>query len=122
MATTAEPIEQIKQRIELIPLEARRRRSPPATALIDVREQHEWDEAHLEAAEPHPPGRAARARSTRSPPTAPSASLLYCRTDNRSARAADALAELGYENVAVIERRDRRLGGRRAAAVVASPG
>ncbi len=29
--------------------------------------------------------------------------LLYCRTDNRSARAADALQSLGYDNVAVIE-------------------
>jgi adenylyltransferase/sulfurtransferase len=30
--------------------------------------------------------------------------LLYCRTDNRSSRSADALQGLGYENVAVIER------------------
>src|SRR5436189_3895086 len=57
MATVAEPIEQVKQRVKLIPLaDARREIDDGDGALIDVREPHEWDEAHLEGATHVPQG------------------------------------------------------------------
>jgi len=50
MATT-EPIELIKSRIEqLDPADAREELSSGDAVLVDTREQHEWDEAHLEGA------------------------------------------------------------------------
>jgi molybdopterin/thiamine biosynthesis adenylyltransferase/rhodanese-related sulfurtransferase len=102
MAATAEPIEQVKERIELLPLdEVREEVAAGEAELIDVREQHEWDEAHLEGAKHVPQGELldrieelAPDRSTRV--------LLYCRTDNRSSRSADALRTLGYGNVGVL--------------------
>src|SRR5205085_8835546 len=70
-------------------------------ALIDVREQHEWDEAHLEAASHVPQGELLE-RIDQFVPDRSQRVLLYCRTDNRSSRAADALQGLGYESVAVL--------------------
>ena len=103
MATTAESIEQVKERIEMISRDAARSEIESGeVTLIDVREPHEWNEAHLEGAEHVPQGELlerideiARDSSGRL--------VLYCRTDNRSTRAADALQSLGYDNVAVIE-------------------
>jgi molybdopterin/thiamine biosynthesis adenylyltransferase/rhodanese-related sulfurtransferase len=104
LATAAEPIEQIKQRIELISRErAREEIASGDAALIDVREQHEWDEAHLAEAKHVPQGELLERIDELVPDTSRRV-LLYCRTDNRSSRAADALQGLGYENVGVIER------------------
>ena len=104
MATAAEPLEQIKQRIELIPREwAREEIAAGEAELIDVREQHEWDEAHLAEATHVPQGELLERIDELVPDTSRRV-ILYCRTDNRSSRAADALQGLGYENVAVIER------------------
>ena len=50
MATAADPIEQVKERIEMLSLEAAREEIASGAELIDVREQHEWDDAHLEGA------------------------------------------------------------------------
>jgi len=102
MATAAEPIEQVKERVNLIPLaEARDEIDAGHAALIDVREQHEWDEAHLEAASHVPQGELLE-RIDQFVPDRSQRVLLYCRTDNRSSRAADALQGLGYESVAVL--------------------
>jgi sulfur-carrier protein adenylyltransferase/sulfurtransferase len=102
VATAVEPIEQVKERIDLIPLaDARGEIEGGETKLIDVREQHEWDEAHLDGATHVPQGelleRIEEVVPDRSQPV-----LLYCRTDNRSSRAADALRRLGYDNVRVL--------------------
>src|SRR5919106_328308 len=102
MATT-EPIELIKSRIEqLDPADAREELSRGDAVLVDTREQHEWDEAHLEGATLVPPSTVAE----RIEDVAPDPSqrvVLYCRVGNRSARAADQLeSELGYEDVASI--------------------
>jgi len=103
MATRAESPEQIKQRIDLIPLDDAKARIEAGDAkLIDVREQHEWDEAHLAEATHVPQGEVLERIDELAPGTDESL-LLYCRTDNRSARAADALQGLGYDNVSVIE-------------------
>src|SRR5215217_9768200 len=101
MATAAEPLDQIKERIDLIPNTGAREAVDEGAKLIDVREPHEWDEAHLEGAIHVPQGelldRISEVAPDRSEPI-----VLYCRTDNRSARAADALRDLGYESVAVM--------------------
>jgi sulfur-carrier protein adenylyltransferase/sulfurtransferase len=71
-------------------------------ALVDVRERHEWDESHLEGATLVPELTVAD-RIGEVVPDHSQRVLLYCRTDNRSARAADMLRDLGYEDVAYVE-------------------
>jgi sulfur-carrier protein adenylyltransferase/sulfurtransferase len=103
MATT-EPIELVKSRIEqLDPADARDELARGDAALIDTREQHEWDEAHLEGATLVPPDTVAE-RIEEVVPDRSQRVLLYCRVGNRSARAADVLeSRLGYEDVASID-------------------
>ncbi len=101
MATASTPVEEIKQRIEMIGLDAAEEEIAAGTKLIDVREQNEWDESHFEAAV-HVPQAELVERIDEIAPDTSERVLLYCRTDNRSARMADALESLGYENVGVI--------------------
>ena len=100
---TTEPIELVKSRIEEVdPPSAREEIEGGDAVLIDTREPHEWDEAHLEGATLVPPGRGPDG-SRAGPGTLASACSSTARAGNRSARAADAAAdELGYENVASI--------------------
>jgi sulfur-carrier protein adenylyltransferase/sulfurtransferase len=103
MATATEPIELIKSRIEQVdPHSAHDEVERGEAVLIDTREPHEWDAAHLQAARLVSPASVAELV----PELVPDRSkrlLLYCATGNRSARAADVLQnELGYENVASI--------------------
>jgi molybdopterin/thiamine biosynthesis adenylyltransferase/rhodanese-related sulfurtransferase len=103
VAATAEPIERIKGRIQLISRERAQEEIASGDALlIDVREPNEWDEAHLAEAEHVPQGELLERIDELAPDTDQRV-LLYCRTDNRSSRAADALQSLGYGNVGVIE-------------------
>jgi molybdopterin/thiamine biosynthesis adenylyltransferase/rhodanese-related sulfurtransferase len=101
---TTEPIELVKSRIEqLDPADARDELARGDAALIDTREQHEWDEAHLDGATLVPPETVAE-RIQDVVPDRSQRVLLYCRVGNRSARAADVLeSELGYEDVASID-------------------
>src|SRR5690349_18592525 len=101
MATAAEPIEEIKQRIDLVANTKAREQVEAGAKLIDVREPHEWDEAHLEGAI-HVPQAELLDRISELAPDHSEQIVLYCRTDNRSARAADALRDIGYENVSVM--------------------
>ncbi|MGH2988564.1 MAG: molybdopterin-synthase adenylyltransferase MoeB [Solirubrobacterales bacterium] len=103
MATT-EPIELVKSRIEEIdPADAREEISRGGVVLVDTREQHEWDEAHLDGATLVPPASVVQ-RIQDVVPDRSQRALLYCATGNRSARAADLLeTELGYEDVASID-------------------
>jgi rhodanese-related sulfurtransferase len=68
--------------------------------LVDVRADHEWEAGHLPGAThialPELPARVAEIDRER--PV-----ILYCRTDNRSAMAATALAEAGYDAVKLAE-------------------
>jgi sulfur-carrier protein adenylyltransferase/sulfurtransferase len=103
MATATEPLELIKQRIEEVdPAVAREQVAAGDAVLLDTREPHEWDDAHLEGAKLVPPASVAE----RVPELVPDRSrrvLLYCASGNRSARAADVLqSELGYDNVASV--------------------
>jgi len=86
----------------MISLERAREEIEAGAELIDVREQHEWDEAHLEGAT-HVPQAQLADRIEGIVPERDKRIVLYCRTDNRSARQADVLRQMGYENVAVIK-------------------
>jgi sulfur-carrier protein adenylyltransferase/sulfurtransferase len=103
MATVTEPIEQVKRRIEEIdPASARAEVERDGTLLIDVREPHEWDEAHIDGAKLVPLATVAE-RIEELAPDRSQRAILYCRVGNRSARAADTLrSDLGYENVASV--------------------
>jgi len=103
MATATEPIELIKSRIEQVdPDTAREEIARGDAVLIDTREPHEWDQAHLEGAHLVPPA-SVRERIAEVVPELSKRVILYCATGNRSARAADVLQnELGYESVASI--------------------
>jgi sulfur-carrier protein adenylyltransferase/sulfurtransferase len=102
MTTVADELERIKRRVEMIAPARAREEIDSGIALIDVREQNEWDESHLEAATHVPQGELVE-RIDDLAPDRSERLLLHCRTDNRSARMAEELAGLGYENVAVIE-------------------
>src|SRR5215213_9284097 len=100
MATTTDPIEQIKARIEEIePADAQHELADGAV-LVDTREPHEAQISKIEGSNLIPPadvlGKIEGVAPDRSQRI-----ILQCATGNRSARAADELAsELGYENVA----------------------
>jgi sulfur-carrier protein adenylyltransferase/sulfurtransferase len=113
MATGAEIIRHVKERIkEIDPREVRERLagSPHGAiangggpgerpVVVDVREQHEFEEGHIPGAVHVPRGhlesRIEAAAPDRSKPV-----VLYCTSGNRSALAAETLERLlGYENV-----------------------
>jgi len=81
--------------------EAREEIAAGGAKLIDVREAHEWEDSHLEEATLIPELTVAD-RIAEVVPDRSRRVLLYCRTDNRSARAADVLRDLGYEDVAYV--------------------
>ena len=88
--------------VNLIPIEQARSEIESGVRVIDVREPHEWDEAHLEHAIHVPQGEVAE-RIDEIAPDRSERLLLQCRTDNRSAKVAELLGGLGYEDVAVVE-------------------
>jgi molybdopterin/thiamine biosynthesis adenylyltransferase/rhodanese-related sulfurtransferase len=101
MAATGETIEQVKERLEMLSLEQAQAEIDAGVKLIDVREQHEWDESRIERAI-HVPQAEVVARIDEIAPDTSERLVLYCRTDNRSARQADILESMGYDNVAVV--------------------
>jgi len=70
-------------------------------ALVDTREPHEYEEAHIEGGRLVPPG-LLRDEIASVVPDRSQRVLLYCRSGNRSAKAAAELAEMGYEDVANV--------------------
>jgi molybdopterin/thiamine biosynthesis adenylyltransferase/rhodanese-related sulfurtransferase len=101
MAST-ETIEQVKERIqEVDPAEAQEELKNGDVALIDTREPNEYIEAHLDGAELIRPVEVAE-KIEEVVPDRSQRVLLYCASGNRSARAADRLQELGYENAASV--------------------
>jgi sulfur-carrier protein adenylyltransferase/sulfurtransferase len=102
MATRADTIEEVKARIEqLDPSEAREELSRDGVALLDTREPNEYQEAHIDGAELVRPTEVAE-RIDELVPDRSQRVILYCASGNRSARAADELRGLGYENAASI--------------------
>ncbi len=101
MAST-ETIEQVKQRIEeLDPAEAQEELEKGGVALVDTREPNEYYEAHIDGAELVRPVDVAE-RIEQVVPDRSQRVILYCASGNRSARSADLLRELGYENAASV--------------------
>ncbi len=91
-----------KARLESVDVHEARDEVAAGVKLIDVRERHEWDEAHIAKATLVPELTVADRIGELVPDTSERV-LLHCRTDNRSARAAEVLADLGYQDVAYIE-------------------
>jgi rhodanese-related sulfurtransferase len=84
---------------EIEPFEAAEEIGGGDVVLIDTREPHEYQEAHLEGGKLVPPGLLADEIEGAAPDKS-ARTILYCRTGNRSAIAAAQLQQLGYENVA----------------------
>jgi molybdopterin/thiamine biosynthesis adenylyltransferase/rhodanese-related sulfurtransferase len=87
---------------ELLDLDAAQKEIASGTKLIDVREQNEWDESHIDNAIHVPQGELIERIDEIAPDTSERL-LLHCRTDNRSQNMAVELARHGYENVGVME-------------------
>ena len=102
MANAADPMEEVKARIELVSVDEARREIADGVRVIDVREQNEWDESHLEGAI-HVPQAEVAERIDELAPDRSERLLVHCRTDNRSARIVDLLGELGYEDAVAVE-------------------
>ncbi len=91
---------QMKQRVEEIePFEAAQEIEGGDVVLIDTREPHEYQEAHLENGRLVPPGLLADEIGEAAPDKG-ARTILYCRSGNRSYDAAAQLEALGYEDVA----------------------
>ena len=67
--------------------------------LIDTREPHEYQEAHLEGGKLVPPGLLGDEIAAAAPDKS-ARTILYCRSGNRSYKAAEQMQALGYEDVA----------------------
>jgi sulfur-carrier protein adenylyltransferase/sulfurtransferase len=87
---------------EIAPFEAAEEIEGGDIVLVDTREPHEYEEAHLEGARLVPPGILEDEIGSVVPDHSQRV-LLYCRTGNRSGRAAEQMAAMGYENVANVE-------------------
>jgi sulfur-carrier protein adenylyltransferase/sulfurtransferase len=91
---------QMKQRVEEIePFEAAEEIEGGDVVLIDTREPHEFQEAHLENGKLVPPGLLADEIAAAAPDKS-ARTILYCRSGNRSFIAAEQLEALGYTDVA----------------------
>jgi sulfur-carrier protein adenylyltransferase/sulfurtransferase len=87
---------------EISPAEAASEIDAGGVALVDTREPHEYEEAHIEGGRLVPPG-LLREEIASVVPDRSQRVLLYCRSGNRSAKAAAELTEMGYEDVAHVE-------------------
>jgi molybdopterin/thiamine biosynthesis adenylyltransferase/rhodanese-related sulfurtransferase len=91
---------QTSQQIEEIePFEAAQEIEGGDVVLIDTREPHEYQEAHLENGKLVPPGLLGDEIAAAAPDKS-ARTILYCRSGNRSYKAAEQLQALGYEDVA----------------------
>jgi len=91
---------QTKQQVEEIEaFEAAQEIEGGDIVLVDTREPHEYQEAHLENGKLVPPGLLAD-EITEAAPDKSARTILYCRSGNRSYIAAQQLEALGYTDVA----------------------
>ena len=87
---------------EIQPFEASEEIAGGDVVLIDTREPHEYQEAHLEGGKLVPPGLLADQIEAAAPDKS-ARTILYCRSGNRSAIAAAQMQAMGYDNVASME-------------------
>jgi sulfur-carrier protein adenylyltransferase/sulfurtransferase len=97
MATGAETERATIEEIE--PFEAAEEIEGGDVVLIDTREPHEYQEAHLENGKLVPPGLLGDEIEAAAPDKS-ARTILYCRSGNRSAIAAAQMQAMGYDNVA----------------------
>ena len=71
----------------------------PDAVILDVREQHEYDSAHIPNAILLPVGSITEQTAAEVIPDKETMVLVYCRSGNRSKTASALLAELGYSKV-----------------------
>jgi molybdopterin/thiamine biosynthesis adenylyltransferase/rhodanese-related sulfurtransferase len=91
---------QVKAPVEEIePFEAAQEIEGGNVVLIDTREPHEYQEAHLEDGKLVPPGLLRDEIATAAPDKS-ARMIIYCRSGNRSALAAAQMEALGYTDVA----------------------
>ena len=104
MTSGAELIQSAKEGLEILqPREASEELSRNGVVLLDVREQHEFEERHIEGAR-HVPRGHLETRIEQLLPDRDKRVLVYCATTNRSSLAAQTMKdELGYQDVAVID-------------------
>jgi molybdopterin/thiamine biosynthesis adenylyltransferase/rhodanese-related sulfurtransferase len=98
MATGTEQTQVIE---EIEPFEAAAEIEDGNIVLIDTREPHEYQEAHLEGGKLVPPGMLADEIEKAAPDKA-ARTILYCRSGNRSGIAAAQMQRMGYSNVASV--------------------
>lgn len=67
--------------------------------ILDVREQEEYDSGHIPGAVLLPVGSIDEETAAAVIPETDTVVLVYCRSGNRSKKAAEALAELGYTDI-----------------------
>jgi len=84
---------------EIEPFEAAQEIEGGDVVLIDTREPHEYQEAHLENGKLVPPGLLADEIAEAAPDKS-ARTILYCRSGNRSYKAAEQMQALGYTDVA----------------------
>jgi sulfur-carrier protein adenylyltransferase/sulfurtransferase len=96
MATEAQAKQQVE---EIEPFEAAQEIEGGDAVLIDTREPHEFQEARLEGGKLVPPGLLADEIPTAAPDKS-ARTILYCRSGNRSYKAAEQMQALGYTDVA----------------------
>jgi sulfur-carrier protein adenylyltransferase/sulfurtransferase len=99
MTSYRDLLQQVKS--EIAEVDARRAQEligSDSTAIVDVREQEEWDEGHLPGAV-HVPRGHLESRIESAVPDRSRSVVVYCASGNRSAFAAKTLEELGYDDV-----------------------
>jgi len=96
MATGAQTKQQVE---EIEPFEAAQEIEGGDIVLIDTREPHEFQEARIEGGKLVPPGLLGDEIASAAPDKA-ARTILYCRSGNRSYKAAEQLEALGYADVA----------------------
>ena len=111
MATGAQTRQQIE---EIEPFEAAQEIEGGDVVLIDTREPHEYQEAHIEGGKLVPPGLLADEIAAAAPDKS-ARTILYCRSGNRSCKAAEQMEALGYDGRRLDGRRHPRLAGAGAA-------
>jgi molybdopterin/thiamine biosynthesis adenylyltransferase/rhodanese-related sulfurtransferase len=97
--TFSELIREVRASIrEVSPAEAEQLAGSDGVTLVDVREQHEWEEGHVPGAV-HVPRGFLESRIEAAVPERGRQLVLYCAGGVRSALAAQQLAQLGYNDV-----------------------
>jgi len=84
---------------EIEPFEAAQEIEGGDVVLIDTREPHEFQEARIEGGKLVPPGLLGDEIATAAPDKS-ARTILYCRSGNRSYKAAEQMESLGYTDVA----------------------